>query len=236
MPEISNDAAPRAGGTGNVPLTVVRPDSRPRGSIVILHRSQRLSPPLVHFMETLADDRWLVVAPQPTRDADEASSPEPFVERFYAEADATFRWIGDEGIAPDMIGVLGFDEAGTGALYVAAQRVVGAVVSVAVPGIVKPVRKGARPLVDVVPSLRAPWLGLYGDDDPRTPPDEVAALQDAAGRSDAPALVVSYEGLAHRPDEPPVADDSIDPEMDTSEAAIVDARRRIFDWFDTHLR
>ena len=61
-------------------------------------------------------------------------------------------------------------------------------------------------------------------------------MREAAGRSDAPALVVSYEGLAHRPDEPPVVHDSLDPETDHAEAAIVDARRRIYDWFDAHLR
>ncbi|MBM7458636.1 dienelactone hydrolase family protein [Rhodococcus coprophilus] len=187
-------------------------------------------------MESLADDSWLVVAPEPTRDAPEAASPEPFGELFYANADATFEWIREQGIAPDMIGVLGFDDAGTAALYVATERVVGAVVSVGSRGIVRPVKEGARPLVDVVRSLRAPWLGLYGDDDPETPPAEVDALREAAGRSDAPALVVSYEGLAHRPDEPPIETDSVDPETDTSEAAILDARRRIFDWFDTHLR
>jgi len=187
-------------------------------------------------MESLADDRWLVVAPEPTGDAPEPGSSEPFGERFYANADATFRWITKQGITPDMIGVLGFDDAGTAALYVAADRVLGAVVSVGSRGIVRPVREGARPLVDVVGSLRAPWLGLYGDDDPETPPAEVEALREAAGRSDAPALVVSYEGLAHRPDEPPIESDSLDPDTEKSEAAILDARRRIFDWFDTHLR
>lgn len=236
MPEISDDAAPRSGGTGDVPLTVIRPDSRPRGSIVVLHRSERLPPTLLRFMESLADDRWLVVAPEPTRDTPDAASPEPFGERFYTNTDATFRWITEQGIASDMIGVLGFDDAGTAALYVAAERVVGAVVSVGSRGIVRPVREGVRPLVEVVGSLRAPWLGLYGDDDPETPPAEVDALREAAGRSDAPALVVSYEGLAHRPDEPPIETDSVDPETDISEAAILDARRRIFDWFDTHLR
>ncbi|MBF0663738.1 dienelactone hydrolase family protein [Rhodococcus sp. (in: high G+C Gram-positive bacteria)] len=236
MPETSNDAAPRIGGTGDVPLTVVRPDSGPRGSIVVLHRSHGLPRALRDFIETLADDRWLVVAPEPTQDARGAENAEQFGDEFYANVDATFRWIAGQGISPDMIGVLGFDDAGTAALYVAAERVVGAVVSVASPGIVQTAQGGTRSLVDIVGSLRAPWLGLYGDDDPKTPPSEVAALREAAGRSDAPALVVSYEGLAHRPDEPPVVHDSLDPETDRAEAAIVDARRRIYDWFDTHLR
>ena len=44
-------------------------------------------------------------------------------------------------------------------------------------------------------------------------------------------LVVSYDGLDHRPDE-------VSPESGTTagEDAVVDAQRRIFDWFDSHLR
>ena len=61
-------------------------------------------------------------------------------------------------------------------------------------------------------------------------------LREVAAGADAPTLVVGYPGLAHRPDEPPVEHATVDPESDPQEAAIVDARRRIFDWFDAHLR
>lgn len=236
MPEISKNAAPLREGEGQVPLTVVRPDVSARGGIVLLHQSHAFSPALLQFMEALAEERWIVVAPDLHHRGSDSDTSELFGEGLYADADATFEWIAAGGIASDMIGLLGFDDAGAAALFVAAGRPVGAVVSVSSPGITRPLRSNLPPLVDVVRSLRAPWLGLYGTDDPKTPPADVELLCDAAGESDAPALVVSYEGLAHRPDEPPVEHDSADPDTDPQEAAIVDARRRIFDWFDSHLR
>lgn len=236
MPEFSKDAAPRGEGAGDVMLTVVRPDTRPRGSIVLLHRSHAFSPVLLDFMGALADERWLVVAPDLHTRFGQSGATGMFGDALYADTDATLRWIATNGIAGDTVGILGFDAAGAAALYVAVERTVGAVVTVASPGIVRSVHSDAPALVDVVGSLRAPWLGLYGDDDPNTPPGDVASLRDAAGRSDAPTLVVSYAGLAHRPDEPPVVRESADPDIDAGEAAIVDARLRIFDWFDSHLR
>ncbi len=137
---------------------------------------------------------------------------------------------------PGLCGVLGFDDAGTAALLVATNRPVGAAVSVSAHGIVAaPLTDDTPALVDAAPSLRAPWLGLYGEDDPRTPPEHVERLRDAVARSDAPTNIVSYVGLAHRADEPPVPEPSADDD-DPLVVAILDAQRRIFDWFDSNLR
>ncbi|MEE2031184.1 dienelactone hydrolase family protein [Rhodococcus chondri] len=236
MPEISKNAAPLLEGEGKVPLTVVRPDGSVRGGILLLHQSHAFSAAMLQFMEALAEERWIVVAPDLHHRDSDTDTSELFGESLYADADATLEWITSGGIASDTVGVIGFDDAGAAALFVAAGRPVGAVVSVSSPGITRPLRSSLPPLVDVVRSLRAPWLGLYGVDDPKTPPADIESLRDAAGESDAPTLVVSYEGLAHRPDEPPVEHASADPDTDPQEAAIVDARRRIFDWFDSHLR
>lgn len=236
MPEISKDAAPLAGDAGELPLTVVRPDVTPRGCIVLLHRARVFSPGLLDFMQALADERWLIVAPDLHSRGPGSDEAALFAEAARVNADATFAWITDVGIRMDMVGLLGFDEAGTAAMWVGTTRPVGAVVSVAAPGIVESLRPVVPPLVDLVRSLRAPWLGLYGTDDPNTPGGEVEQLSESASKSDAPTLVVSYEGLEHRPDEPPVVHSGVDPDEDPREAAIVDARRRIFDWFDSNLR
>lgn len=216
MPDIHKDAALSTEGA-DVRLTVVEPDSDPRGSIVLLHGSSAFSPSMLDFLQELADERWLVVAP-------DIEAP-----GLRTGIDATFEWVSARGIAQDRIGLLGFDGQGASAVEVAVQRSVGALVSVS------PTASGEETLVELVGSLRAPWLALYGDDDPRTPPEDVEALRDATAGADAPVLVVSYEGLTHRPDEPPVGAGA-DPAEDAMEAATVDARRRIFDWFDTHLR
>ncbi|MEE2058305.1 dienelactone hydrolase family protein [Rhodococcus artemisiae] len=236
MPELSKDAAPLAGEAGELPLTVVRPDVSPRGCIVLLHRARVFSPTLLEFMEALADERWLIVAPDLHSRGPGSDEAALFAEAARVNADATFAWITAAGIGMDMVGLLGFDEAGTAAMWVGTTRPVGAVVSVAAPGIVESLRPVVPPLVDLVRSIRAPWLGLYGIDDPNTPRRDVEQLSDSAAKADAPTLVVSYEGLEHRPDEPPATHSTADPDEDPREAAIIDARRRIFDWFDSNLR
>jgi carboxymethylenebutenolidase len=236
MQVISTVSASLPGDGGRVPLTVIRPEGAVRGAIVLLHESRVFAPALLQFMDALAAERWLVVAPHLFHREPAHSDVEVFGDDLFADVDAAFEWIAGRGVSADTIGVVGFDDAGVAALVVATQRRIGAVVSVAARGIVTPVHPDAPALLSIVGSLQAPWLGLYGEDDPSTPPTDVEQLREVAARADAPTLVVGYPGLAHRPDEPPVEHATIDPESDPREAAIVDARRRIFDWFDAHMR
>ncbi|GAF43381.1 carboxymethylenebutenolidase [Rhodococcus wratislaviensis] len=217
-----------------VPLTAVEPDGPARGGIVVLHESRTFSEPLLDLMRSFAMEGWVTVAPHLFHREPAPSDVEVFGDALFADFDATFDWLIARGIYADCVGVLGFDDAGTAALLVATTRPVGAAVSVAARGIVEPLSDDAPALVHAAPDLKAPWLGLYGEDDPSTPPDQVELLRDATAKSDVAGLVVSYAGLAHRADEPPQVLDGRDD--DPGAQAIVDAQRRIFDWFDSHLR
>ncbi|AMY20962.1 MULTISPECIES: dienelactone hydrolase family protein [Nocardiaceae] len=212
-----------------VPLTTFRPASTPRGGIVVLHESREFSRALLDFMKALAEDGWLVAAPHLFHRA--ASDDEVFGDALFEDFDATVTWLTGHGVYADTIGVIGFDDAGTAAALVATDRPVGAAVSVAAPGIVEPLTPDARALLEAAPSLQAPWLGLYGQGDERIPAAHVDRLRDAVAEAPVATLVVSYDGLDHRPDE-------VSPESGTTagEDAVVDAQRRIFDWFDSHLR
>ena len=242
MPGILRDSAPlRAGDDSDaqarerVPLTAVEPDRHARGGIVVLHESREFTPALLDLMRALAAEGWLVAAPHLFHREPAHSDIEVFGRNLFDDFDATFDWLVERGIYADCVGVLGFDDAGTAALMVATDRPVGAAVSVSAHGIVEPLAPDVPALVDAAPSLRAPWLGLYGADDPRTPPEHVELLRDAVAKADAPTNIVSYDGLAHRADEPPVpAPDAADD--DPLVVAMLDAQRRIFDWFDANLR
>lgn len=217
-------------GGESVPVTVIAPESRARGGIVVLHEARTLPDALLNFMRLLADDGWMVAAPDLFHRA--AGDDEVFGAPLFEDFDATVAWLVARGVYPDTIGVIGFDDAGTAAALVATDRAVGAAVSVAAPGIVEPLTGDARALVEAAPSLGAPWLGLYGRDDDRTPVDQVDLLRDAAATAPVATLVVSYAGVEHRLDE---AGSAVSDEV-AGEDAIVDAQRRIFDWFDSHLR
>lgn len=212
-----------------VPLTAFEPDSRARGGIVVLHEARELPQALLEFMRSLAADGWLVAAPHLFHRA--AGDDEVFGTPLFEDFDATVDWLQSRGVPTDCIGVIGFDDAGTAAALVATDRAIGAAVSVAAPGIVEALTTDALALVDAAASLKAPWLGLYGRDDVRTPVEHVEQLQEAVSKASVATLVVSYAGVEHRADE-----ESAVSEESAGEEAIIDAQRRIFDWFDSHLR
>ncbi|MRH86081.1 carboxymethylenebutenolidase [Nocardia sp. SYP-A9097] len=228
MAGIFRDLAP-VHETTRVPLTVIEPDGHARGGIVVLHESREFTDPLLDLMRSLADDGWTVVAPDLFHRANGVVSDQVFGADLVEDFDACFDWLTGHGVFQDCIGVLGFDSAGTAAALVATNRRIGAAISVAAPGIEIPLGPDALALIAAVPQLLSPWLGLFGADDPRTPPDQIDRLRDAAARAVVATLVVTYPGLGHRPDRP-----GFDPaELDD---ATLDAQTRIFEWFDSNLR
>ncbi|NMM83768.1 carboxymethylenebutenolidase [Rhodococcus sp. SRB_17] len=239
MSGMFRDTAYLPGADGDVaiavPLTVVEPDGPTRGAIVVLHEARQFGDALLELMSALALEGWVTVAPHLFHREPEQMHGDIFGDNLFADFDATLDWLTGRDVRVDTIGVLGFDAAGTAAMLVATSRPVGAAVSVAARGIVDALSVDAQALIDAAVSLQAPWLGLYGDDDPATPLEHVNQLREATAKADVATLVVSYAGLAHRADEPPQVPDGQD-EDDPNAAAIIDARTRIFDWFDSNLR
>lgn len=217
------DVRPTSGG--QVPITVVEPEGNARGGIVLLHESREFTGALRDLMNALAGEGWTVIAPKLFHGVDGEPGNGVFGDELFQDFDACFDWLTRRGVFPDTIGVLGFDTAGTAAFLVATNRPIGAAVSVAAPGITEPLTDQADALVRAAPHLQAPWLGLFGADDPATPPAQVDELRDATARAAVASLVVTYPGLHHR------ADTS---EPDDGDA--VDSQTRIFDWFDSNLR
>ncbi|MEV0061106.1 dienelactone hydrolase family protein [Nocardia sp. NPDC050718] len=212
-----------------VPITVVEPERIARGGIVVLHESREFSPQLLDLMRSLAFEGWIVVAPHLfDRIADDQVN-EVFGDELFDDFDAGFDWLTRRGVFPDTIGVLGFDTAGTAAFLVATTRPIGAAVSVAAPGITDPLPDQDAALVEIAAALQAPWLGLFGADDPATPPDAVDRLRDEAARANVASLTITYPGLSHRADRP-------DPDDDAANAIRIDSQTRIYDWFDSNLR
>ncbi|MFE3259657.1 dienelactone hydrolase family protein [Nocardia sp. NPDC059091] len=229
MSGIYRDLAP-VHDTTTVPLTVLEPEGHARGGIVVLHESREFTEPLLELMRALADDGWTVLAPDLFHRPANGSTHPIFGEDLFAAFDACFEWLTGHGVFQDCIGVLGFDSAGTAAALVATNRRIGAAVSVAAPGIETPLTPQAVALLAAAPAFQAPWLGLFGEDDPLTPPDQVDLLREAAAHADVATLVVTYPGLHHRPDHPGFDPAALD------DVSVLDAQTRIYEWFDSHLR
>ncbi|MFD3706448.1 dienelactone hydrolase family protein [Nocardia sp. NPDC058658] len=212
-----------------VPITVVEPDRVARGGIVVLHESRDFPPQLLDLMRALSLEGWIVIAPHLFDRITDPQVHEVFGEELFDDFDAGFDWLTARGVFPDTIGVLGFDSAGTAAFLVAATRPIGAAVSVSAPGITEPLPDQPAALVDVAADLQAPWLGLFGADDPATPPEAIERLREATAKADVASLTITYPGLSYRADRP-------DPDDDAAAAVRIDFQTRVYDWFDSNLR
>jgi carboxymethylenebutenolidase len=143
------------------------------------------------------------------------------------DVDAALEIVRDAGFTDDRIGTVGFCFGGRATFLVAARRALGAAVGFYGGGIAS---KGVLPfaaLIDEVPSLRTPWLGLFGDQDAGIPVEDVERLRDALRAAPVPTAVVRYPDAGHG--------FHCDVRADYHEASARDAWNRTLTWLEAHL-
>ena len=195
-------------------VTIGEPDSAVRGGLVVLHEARGMTEGVRTLVSSLAAEGWLAIAPH-LYDADRVHGDDIrdqvsklSGDRLLEDTDVAFVWLGQQGVSPDRMGVVGFDTGGTVAMVVAASRTIGAAVTVQGPGILEPLSEGLPALVDVASDLTCPWLGIYRDDDS----EEVNKLRDAVISSETASDLVRFD----------VSSD--------------EAWTRALNWFDAHMR
>lgn len=193
-------------------ITVAEPENSVRGGIVVLHEGDEVHDLLGSF----AAEGWLTVSPHLFHDGRNLDG-----DSVLDDLDAACVWLSQREITTDRIGVLGFDLGAAVAAVVAAKRSVGAVVSVAGPGIGSP-RAGLPALVDVAGAVSCPWLGMYGESDTQVAAADVERLKSAAAGAGVANDVVRFAAGDHR--------------FDTGAETTDEARQRALNWFDSHLR
>ena len=111
-------------------------------------------------------------------------------------------------------------------------------ITVSAGGVSKPLAAGLPALLDVVGELTCPWLGLYGESGDPLDPADVDRLREAAHASGRVVDVVVYPMREHRFDLDARAGDQPDPLDDSpeDEATTMEARSRVLNWLDAHLR
>jgi carboxymethylenebutenolidase len=150
-------------------------------------------------------------------------------EGFLTDVDACIDHLGFEGFAPERVGVVGFCMGGRVTFLVAACRRLGAAVGFYGGGIVEAGRLPFPALIDGVPNLQTPWLGLFGDLDAGIPVEHVERLRAELDTS-APVdhEIVRYPGAQHG--------FHCDPRPDNFNAeAAADGWGRTLDWLSAHL-
>jgi carboxymethylenebutenolidase len=143
------------------------------------------------------------------------------------DVDAALDHLRGTGWADGQIGIVGFCFGGRVSLLAALRRPLGAGVGFYGGGIVTGRFPQFPTLIDDVPQLTVPWLGLFGDEDQGIPVDDVERLRLALNEAPAATDVVRYPGAGHgfHCDERP----------DYVEHDARDAWDRTIAWFQDHL-
>ena len=224
---------------GSMPAYVADPDGPARGAVVVVQEAFGVTAHIEDVARRLAAEGWHTVAPaffhregSPVIDYEDLESVMPLIQQLTAEGitvdlGAVFDHLAAEGFGPSRTGIVGFCMGGSIALYAGTLRPLGAAVTFYGGGVGQG-RFGLAPLVEQAPTLRAPWLGLFGDLDQGIPIEDVERLRAAAASAPVPTEVVRYPDADHgfHCDDRPKAFNAV---------AAADGWRRTLDWFGRHL-
>lgn len=190
------------------PLSVHAPTGDRKGGIVVVQEAFGVNDHIEDVCRRFAAEGWLAVAPHlfhrtgdPKLGYTDLAQVMPHMgaltpDTVLADIDAALSALAAEGVGLAQTGVVGFCMGGTVTLITAAQRDVGAAVTFYGGGVAEG-RFGFPSLIELAPSLRAPWLGLYGDQDRGIPVEDVEKLRAAAAESGQVTEVVRYPDAGH---------------------------------------
>jgi len=224
---------------GAMPAHVASPDGSPRGGILVVQEAFGVTAHIEGIADRLADAGWYAIAPaffhrqgSPVLAYDDFESVMPIMGELSAQGlavdvAAAFDHLEHTGFARSQIGVVGFCMGGSVTFFAATSRAIGAAVTFYGGGVDQG-RFGLPSLVELAPSLKTPWLGLYGDLDKGIPIEQVERLRGAVSRASVVAEIVRYPDADHGfncNDRPAVFHPT----------AAADAWQRTLAWFDAHL-
>ncbi|CAJ59694.1 MULTISPECIES: dienelactone hydrolase family protein [Frankia] len=224
---------------GPAPAMLAEPDGPVRGGVVVLHEAFGLTEHVQGLCARFARTGWRAIAPDlfhrvgsPVFDYDDIASAVKVVEDLDGtdlldDVDAALAVLAEEGTALDRCAVVGFCLGGNIAFQAAVARPFGAAVTFYGGGI-RTRRFGEPSLLEIAGRLQAPWLGLYGDQDPSIPVEDVEALRAAAAEAPVPTEIIRYSEAGHG-----FHNDARPASHHPTSAR--DAWSRTLTWFDSHL-
>ncbi len=194
---LSNTQIPQLEGPA-VSAYVARPDGAgPFPAVIMIHEWWGLQSEIVGKAEALADEGYVVIAPDTYRGAStqwipralyqSIRTPQPRVDQ---DLDAVYRWLTQQtDVDADRIAIMGFCYGGGKSLRYSLhnEEIAGTVVFY------------GSPISDpaVLQELPAPLLGIFGTADQQIPVEEVRAFDAALEEAGVPHQVTLYEGQPH---------------------------------------
>jgi carboxymethylenebutenolidase len=226
---------------GTMPVYIAHPDERPSRAVIVIQEAFGVNDHIQDVTRRAATAGYLAVAPHLFHrsgggaiDYDDREGIWPHFKALSDDGvlddiDATLGLIQSEGIGDASTGVVGFCIGGRMAFLASAKRALGAGVTFYGGGIFGGRTDAMPSLIDAIPGMRTPWLGLFGDKDQGIPVEDVERLRAALDENETVEYhIVRYPDAGHgfHCDERPQAY-----EPDSAE----DAWRRTLDWFGAHL-
>lgn len=183
----------------------------PRGGVVVIHHMPGYDAATKQMVRTFAANGYNAICPNLYFREAPGASPDDA-----AAASRAAGWIPDERLIGDVdgaathlkslpnangkIGVIGHCSGGRHAFLVGCSLQVDAAVDCYGAFVTGTPPEGApmrRNLVDQLPNLRAPLLGLFGKEDAYPSPEQVAELDEILTANDKPHEFHSYDGAGH---------------------------------------
>lgn len=223
---------------GPMPAYQSVPAGQARGAVMVFQEAFGLTTYIERVADDLAAEGWQAVAPAlfhrqgaPVLSYADMDAIGPIMGQLTAEGlamdiEATVGHLESGGFPVPRIGAVGFCLGGSVAFLAATLRPLGAAVTFYGGGVTQG-RCGIPALVDLVPALRTPWLGCYGDLDKGIPVEQVEQLVSAAAHAPVPAEIVRYPDADHgfHCDARPAV---------YHQASAADAWARALDWLARH--
>jgi carboxymethylenebutenolidase len=215
------------------------PDGAARGAVVVIQEAFGLTEHIEDVCGRLSAAGYHAVAPHlfhrtgdPVIAYDDMQAVMPHLgglsaDGLAADIDASLSYLRDAGFTDQQVGIVGFCMGGSVVVFAAAHHALGAAVTFYGGG-VNAGRFGIPPLAELAPTLKTPWLGLFGDNDQSIPTDQVETLRAAAKNAAVATEVVRYPDAGHG-FHCDARDDSY------HEPSAKDAWQRALGWFDAHL-
>ena len=196
------------GGEGAFPGAASAPAGAAKGGVVVVQEAFGVTPHIRSLCARLADAGYVAVAPalfhrsgSPVFEYSDVEHAMPLLrslkgDEILSDVEAALAYLGSAGVGREQSAVVGFCMGGSVSLVAATRTELGAAVTFYGGGVVEG-RFGFPPLEEVAPSLRCPWLGLFGDEDASIPVEHVERLREAAEQAPVDTEVVRYPGAGH---------------------------------------
>ncbi len=195
---------------GAMRLYEARPHDGGRAAIIVIQEAFGVNDHIEDVTRRFADAGYHAVAPDLFHRAGGGTAPyDDFAQvlplfagldgddALLRDIDVTLEHLHAARWSDHKIGIVGFCLGGRISLLTSLSRPLGAGVGFYGGGILTSRFPQFPPLIDEVPTLMVPWLGLFGDLDTGIPIEEVEALRTALAATSAPTEIIRYANAGH---------------------------------------